>query len=232
MPNDTPDYIPIGQWAEEDQPRQKMVIKGRDVLSDSELIAILIGSGTKNISAVDLAKKILAAADNDLNQLAKMNVNQLKKFPGMGEAKAVAIIAALELGRRRKAEDAPLKKLVTSRDVFEYIKADMMDLGHEEFWVIYLNRANTVKRKLKISEGGISGTVADSRIIFKHALEEMASSIVLVHNHPSGNMTPSPEDILLTRKIIEAGRLLNISIIDHIIVSNNSYYSFADSGKI
>ncbi|MCV9388695.1 RadC family protein [Reichenbachiella ulvae] len=222
--------LTIKKWAEEDRPREKLILKGKATLSDAELIAILIGSGTAKMSAVQVSQEILASTENNLNQLAKLSLHDLKKFNGIGEAKAIAIIAALEIGRRRK-ESEPQKrvKILSSEDLYQYMKANLLDLPHEEFWVCYLNRANQVIKKEQISTGGVSGTVVDSKIIFKRALEELASSIVLVHNHPSGNIQPSQQDIQLTKKLKEAGRILEIPVIDHIIFTDHNYFSFADS---
>ncbi|WP_187263082.1 RadC family protein [Pontibacter beigongshangensis] len=221
----------IKGWAEEDRPREKLLLKGKAALSDAELIAILIGSGTPKLTAVDVAKLILAAVNNDLNELAKLSVNDLKKHKGIGEAKAIAIVSALELGRRRKETQATAKTRITcSTDIYNYIKPQLLDLPHEEFWIILLNRANIVMRKEAISTGGVAGTVADPKIIFKKALEQLASSVILVHNHPSGNLKPSAADIALTKKMKEAGTLLDLPILDHIIFTDNDYYSFADEG--
>ncbi|HYG38548.1 MAG TPA: DNA repair protein RadC [Cytophagales bacterium] len=225
--------LKILSWAEEDRPREKLLLKGRSALSDAELIAILIGSGTKSLSAVDLAKVILNKVNNDLNELARLSVKDLEKFKGIGEAKAISIVSALELGRRRK-ETEPTKKLkiTCSQDVFECIRPQLMDIGHEEFWIILLNRANVVSNKIQISTGGISGTVADPKIIFKQALDHLASAIILVHNHPSGNLNPSQADIDLTKKLKEAGKFLEIPVLDHLIFTNDGFYSFADKGML
>ncbi len=223
----------IKDWNPEDRPREKLLLKGTSALSDAELIAILIGSGTANLSAVDVSKKILLHGKNNLNELAKLSVKELMKVKGIGEAKAITIIAALELGRRRKEVDVEEKpKINTSKDAFDLIKGDLMDLPHEEFWVLLLNRASRVIKKKRVSEGGVSGTVADPRIIFKMALEELASGIVVAHNHPSGNLTPSQSDINLTKKLKEAGKLLDIQLFDHVIVGEQKYFSFADEGLV
>jgi DNA repair protein RadC len=225
--------LKILNWAEEDRPREKLLLKGRAALSDAELIGILIGSGTRSMSAVDLSKHILNSTGNDLNELARLNVKDLQKFKGIGEAKAISIISALELGRRRK-ESEPVKKakITSSEDIYNLMKPNLMDLSHEEFWVILLNRANHVLKKVQISSGGVSGTVADPKLIFKTALENLASSIILVHNHPSGNLKPSEADDSLTKKLKYAGALLDIPVLDHIIFTNNKYFSFADENKI
>ena len=223
----------ILSWAEEDRPREKLLLKGKSALSDAELIAILIGSGTKSLSAVDVGKKILHEASNNLNELARFSVKDLKKIKGIGEAKAITIVSALELGRRRKEEDFKDKiKISSSNDIYELIKPELMDLPKEEFWIILLNRANRLIKKEQISSGGISGTVADPKIIFKAALDQYASSIILVHNHPSGNLKPSQADINLTKKMKEAGKLLEIPVLDHIIFSDEGYLSFADEGML
>lgn len=223
----------IPQWAEEDRPREKLLLKGKNALSDAELIAILLGSGTREISAVELAKKLLHLADNNLDRLARMTANELSRLKGIGPAKAVTIVSALELGRRRKNTGNQVKpRIHSSEDVFMLLKPDLLDLLHEEFWVVALNRANDVLKKIRISSGGISGTVADPKIIFKQALDISASSIILVHNHPSGNLKPSEADIRLTRKMKESGNLLEMPVLDHIIFSNNRYFSFADEGLL
>ena len=227
------DHLRIPQWAEDDRPREKLLLKGRSSLSDAELLAILLGTGIKSLSAVDLAKQILKQADHNLNSLARLSVKDLTKIKGIGEAKAISIVSALELGRRRKESIQPGSPRITnSIDVVELMKQDLMDLNHEEFWIIILNRANYVLRKDQISRGGISGTVADPKLIFKSALDYGGSSIILAHNHPSGNLQPSQADITLTRTLKEAGKFLEIPVLDHIIVSDNSYFSFADEGMI
>ncbi|MBL1179800.1 MAG: DNA repair protein RadC [Bacteroidetes bacterium] len=221
----------IKMWAEGDRPREKLMLKGKSTLSDAELLAILIGSGYKEKSAVEVSKHILASAENNLNHLAKLSVNDLTKIKGIGEAKAITLIAALELGRRRKDESLPEKPtLSSSKDAYNIICSHLLDLSHEEFWVIYLNRANRLIKKSAIGKGGTSGTVADSKIIFKTAVELLASSVILCHNHPSGNLQPSREDKMLTQKIKEAGLLLDIQLLDHIIIAANTYFSFADEG--
>ncbi|MFY7908715.1 MAG: RadC family protein [Emticicia sp.] len=221
----------ILSWAEEDRPREKLLLKGKAALSDAELIAILIGSGTRELSAVDLSKLILQSVKNNLNELAKLSINDLMKFKGIGDAKAISIAAALELGRRRKESDVIKKaKVSSSADAYEAIRPYLMDLQHEQFWVLLLNRANEVIRPQQISIGGVSGTVADPKMIFKAAIEHLASAIILVHNHPSGNLTPSQADKDLTKKVKEAGRTLDIPVLDHLIFSDNGYFSFADEG--
>ena len=221
----------IKQWAEEDRPREKLLLKGKSVLSDAELIAIIIGSGTPTISAVDLSKQILHSVDNNLNRLAKLSVNDLMKFKGIGEAKAINIVSALELGRRRKeAEPHKVQKISCSKDAYEIIRPFLQDLSHEEFWILLLDRANQLIKPVSISQGGVAGTVSDPKIIFKHALEALASGVILVHNHPSGNLNPSPADREITQKLVEGGKLLDIKVLDHLIISHRGYYSFADEG--
>lgn len=223
----------IKSWAEADRPREKLLTHGRTVLSDAELIAILIGSGTQSLSAIDVGKNILSEVNNDLNHLAKFSVKELMKFRGIGQAKAISIIAALELGRRRKESAVQEKpKIVSSQDAYDLLKSVMLDLHHEEFWVIMLNRANRVIRMKRVSSGGISGTVADVKIIFKEAIDQMASALILAHNHPSGNRNPSEEDVRLTRKMKESGQLLDIPVLDHIVFAEDKYYSFADEAML
>jgi DNA repair protein RadC len=223
----------IKSWAEEDRPREKLVGKGRQILSEAELIAILIGSGSRDETAVELSKRILSAVGNNLNELAKLGVKELTKFKGVGEAKAVSIVAALELGRRRReSEIIRREKITTSRDVYDSLKGKIADLPHEEFWLIILNRANAIVKKELISRGGVTGTVVDTKLIFKAALEHYASSIVICHNHPSGNLKPSEADIKITKSIKEAGKIMEIPLIDHLIITENGYYSFADEGVI
>jgi len=223
----------IKSWSPEDRPREKLLSKGISSLSDAELIAILIGSGTAKLSAVDVAKKVLAYVENNLDSLAKLTVKELMKAKGIGEAKAITIVAALELGRRRKDQSPDEKpKIDGSKTAFDLIKGDLMDLPHEEFWVILLNRANRMIRKKRVSEGGVSGTVADPKIIFKLAVDELASGIIVVHNHPSGNLKPSESDVNLTKKIKEAGKVLEIAMLDHLIIAHDRFFSFADEGLI
>ena len=220
-------------WAEDDRPREKLALKGKAVLSDAELLAILIGSGSKNESAVELCKRILASINNNLNALGKLSVQQLSEFKGIGEAKAISIIAALELGRRRKNEDAKeLSKITSSKSVFDIMQPLIGELAYEEFWVLFLNNSMKVLHKSQLSKGGITGTVVDVRLIFKLALEQNATSIILVHNHPSGSLQPSETDFEVTKKIKIAGKTLDISVIDHIIITETSYYSFKDEAKI
>jgi DNA repair protein RadC len=230
MSNFTPSF-PITSWSEADKPREKLLEKGRSVLSDAELIGILIGSGSKNESAVELAKRILNSIDNDLNELGKLSVNDFTKFKGIGEAKAIAIVAALELGRRRKDKgSAERAKISRSKDAFDLISNQFEDLMHEEFWVLYLDRSNKIITKQNLSKGGVSGTVVDARLLFKQAVECLASGIVLCHNHPSGNLKPSEEDLKLTKRLKEAAKLLDMVILDHLILAGKDFYSFADNG--
>ncbi len=225
--------ITIKSWAEEDRPREKLLALGRRSLSDAELIAILIGSGSTTESAVDLTKRILHSCSNNLDSLAKQSVQDLCKFRGIGEAKAITIIAAMELGRRLKeTEVVNTTKINSSKDGFNLLAPYFADLMHEEFWVIMLNRGNKVMHKTLISKGGQAGTIADPKIIFKAALEYNAAAIVLAHNHPSGNLKPSQADLDLTKKLKAAGSLLEISILDHLIFANSSYLSFADEGYL
>lgn len=223
--------MPIKSWAEDDRPREKMLLKGRAALSDAELISILVSSGSREDSAVSLSKKILALSGNSLNDLGKLSIADLKKIKGIGEAKAVKIVAALELGRRRKEEAFPEPaRIQTSKDSFRFFEPILADLPNEEFWVMLLNSRSKMVGYKRISEGGVNATIADAKIIFKYALEHLATSVVLCHNHPSGNKEPSESDIMLTQKLKRAGKLLEISIVDHIIIADKSYFSFADAG--
>ena len=223
--------FPIKSWAEDDKPREKLMNKGKAALSDAELIAILIGSGSRNESAVDLSKRILASVNNNLNALGKLTIQQLIAFKGIGEAKAITILAATELGRRRRAEETiELKKISSSKEVFNLMQPIIGELPHEEFWVLYLNNSNKVIYKSQISKGGITGTVADTRIIFKIALEQNAVGLILTHNHPSGNLKPSDADISITKKLKTAANQLDFTILDHIIITENGFYSFNDEG--
>jgi DNA repair protein RadC len=224
---------PIKQWAKDDRPREKLLSKGAENLSNSELLAILIHNGTKQKTAVDLGKEILKLGKDNLNELGKLSVKQLMKVKGIGEAKAIGIAAALELGRRRQTA-ASLEKVVitSSTEIANYLRVALQDYRHEVFAVIFLNRANKINHFEIISHGGITGTVADPRVILKRALEEDAVSLILSHNHPSGSLKPSRADEALTIKIKEAANLLDIRVIDHIIVSEEGYYSFADEGLL
>lgn len=223
----------IKSWAEEDRPREKLMEKGRHVLTEAELIAILIGSGSKDETAVELSKRILASVGNNLNDLGKLGVGEFVKFKGIGEAKAISVMAALELGRRRKETELVKRdKISISKDVFDIMKPIMIDLPHEEFWLLILNRANRVIKKELISRGGVSGTVVDTKIIFKAAVENYASSIIICHNHPSGNLKPSEADVRITKNIKEAGKLMEIPLLDHLIIAENGFYSFSDEGMM
>lgn len=225
--------ISIKSWKEEDRPREKLLLHGRRNLSDAELIAILIGSGNKQESAVALSKRILNVHANDLNQLGKLSVQELARFKGIGTAKAISIIAALELGRRRKEQSSVEKpKISSSRDAYELLAPQFRDLAHEEFWVLLLNRANLVLARHLVSKGGQAGTIADPKIIFNLALLGHASAILLAHNHPSGSLKPSTSDCELTTKLIAGARLLDLHILDHLIFTDTGFFSFADEGLI
>lgn len=225
--------ITIKSWALEDRPREKLLDKGRHLLSDAELIAILIGSGSRDETAVELSKRILVNVNNNLNELGKLSVSELMKFKGIGEAKAISIIAALELGRRRKdAEQLKRDKITSSQDVFNIMQPHLIDLPHEEFWLLMLNRSNLLVKKELISRGGIAGTVVDTKIVFKTAINNYASSIIVCHNHPSGNTQPSDADIRLTKTLQEAGKIMEIPLLDHLIITENKYYSFGDEGLL
>src|SRR5688500_2612110 len=224
---------PIRQWAKDDKPREKLLSKGSEALSDSELLAILINQGSKEKSAVELAKDVIRLGKNNLNELGKISIKELMKIKGIGEAKAITIAAALELGRRRQAGNSLEKPIVSnSSDVANYLQTILKDYTHEVFAVIFLNRANKINHFEIVSKGGITGTVADPRIILKKALEEDAVNLILCHNHPSGSLRPSKADEELTTKIKEAAKYFDIKVIDHIIVSDNGYYSFADEGLL
>jgi len=223
----------IKLWAEADRPREKLLLNGRRHLTDAELIAILIGSGSRDETAVDLSKRILASCDNDLDLLGKVSVQDLSKFRGIGEAKAISIVAALELGRRRKeGESKKIVKIAASKDAFDNLYPVFADLNHEEFWILMLNRANIIIGKHLISKGGLAGTIADPKVIFKTALEHNAAYVILAHNHPSGNLKPSHEDISLTKRLVEAGKILDLNVLDHLIFANRLYLSFGDEGLI
>ena len=225
--------IPISKWDKMDKPREKLMDKGKDALSDAELIAILLGSGNREKSAVELARDILNQNENNLNTLARLSISDLMKFKGIGEAKAISIAAALELGRRRRASEViRQKKIKTSNDAFEYMQPVLDNKPYEEFWVIMLNRANRIISRQMISSGSLTGSLADPRKIFKLALEQLAASLILAHNHPSGSLIPSDSDKKITTKIKNAGKLMDISILDHIIIGDGAYYSFADEGLL
>lgn len=223
--------IKISELAEEDRPREKLLLKGKSALTDAELIAILIGSGTPSMSAVDLSKHILKNVDYDLASLAKMSIQDLKKFKGIGEAKAITIVAAMELGRRRKEQEPVIKPRITSsREIYELMKPELFDEVVEHFYLILLSRSNQVIKKQLISQGGTAGTVVDVKIVFKIALEHLAQSIILVHNHPSGNLAPSEQDKRLTERLVKTGRDLDLPVLDHVIFGDRGYFSFADEG--
>lgn len=224
---------PITSWKEEDKPREKLLLKGKAALINAELLAILIGSGTPKVTAVELCTEIMNFVNNDLSQLGKLSVKDLMKFKGIGEAKAITIVASMELGRRRQAENLPnISKIKSSKDIYHILLADLSDLISEEFWVIYLNNSNKVIGKEKLSAGGITGTVVDVRLLFKSAIDRLATSIILAHNHPSGTLRPSQADIKLTNKVKEAGKILDVQLLDHLIVADTGYYSFADEGSL
>ncbi|WP_339868832.1 DNA repair protein RadC [uncultured Algoriphagus sp.] len=223
--------IKISQLAEEDRPREKLLLKGRSALTDAELIAILIGSGTPSVSAVDLSKHILGNVNYDLRALAKLSIQDLKKFKGIGEAKAISIIAAMELARRRKDSEPVVKpKISSSQDIYDLMRPELLDEQVEYFYLILLNRGNQVTKKYLVSQGGTAGTVVDPKIVFKIALEHLAQSIILVHNHPSGNLSPSEQDKRLTQRLVKVGRELDLPVLDHVIFTDSGYFSFADDG--
>lgn len=223
----------IKNWSQDDQPREKLRDKGKATLSDAELLAILIGSGTRNESAVELCKRILASVDNNLNALGKLSMKQLMEFKGIGEAKAITIIAALELGRRRRSEEAlQQKKISSSLSVFELMQPIIGELPHEEFWILYMNNSNKVIQKNQLSKGGITGTLVDVRLALKTAIEVGAVGLILAHNHPSGSLKPSEADKQITQKLKLAADSLDIKVIDHLIITEKAYFSFADEGLI
>ncbi|WP_026452578.1 RadC family protein [Aequorivita capsosiphonis] len=223
----------IKNWNEDDRPREKMLLKGRVALSDAELVAILIGSGSRNESAVSLSQRILASVDNNLSELGRLSIAALMEFKGIGEAKAISIAAATELGRRRRTGEAlERKKITSSNSVFEFIQPIIGELPHEEFWILYLNNSNKVIRNVQLSKGGITGTVVDVRLAFKEALQIGAVGIILAHNHPSGTLKPSQADIQLTKKLKIAGDSLDIKVLDHLIITEKAYFSFADENML
>ena len=223
----------IKDWNEDDRPREKLMAQSKAALTDAELVAILIGSGNREESAVALSQRILASANNNLDTLGKFSVKELMQFKGIGEAKAISIVAAMELGRRRKESGAvQLKKITSSQSVFHLMQPVIGDLPHEEFWVVYVNNSNKVLRKLQLSKGGITGTLVDVRLTFKNALEIGAVAIILVHNHPSGTLKPSQADKNLTEKIKIAGQSLDVKVLDHLIITEEAYFSFADEGVL
>ena len=219
--------------AEDDRPREKFLLKGKSALSDSELLAIILGSGNNEDSAVEVARKILASVDYNWQKLSKLSIKDLMKFKGIGEAKAISVAAALEIGRRKAAQEIPEKEKVTSvNDLYKIFSQYLSDLQTEEFWAIFLNQKNHVIYKTQISKGGISGTLVDVRVIFRIAIEHFATSVVVAHNHPTGNLTPSQPDISITRRIKEAGDLLDIKLLDHLIIGENSFFSFSEQGLL
>lgn len=225
--------LTIKDWAVEDRPREKMLQKGIGSLSDAELIAILLRSGNTDETAVTVAQRLLTLAQNNLNELGKFSLHQIMQIKGIGEAKAISVLAALELGRRRKAVEALNKERITSsRNVIEVFQPMLADLPHEEFWVLLLNKANKVIDKVRVSQGGVAGTVVDVRIIVKAAVEKLASSIIIAHNHPSGNPKPSDKDISITQKLKDAANLFDITVLDHLIITDNECYSFADNSNL
>ncbi|WP_335976956.1 RadC family protein [Gaetbulibacter jejuensis] len=224
-----PTSFSIKHWSQDDQPREKLRDKGKATLSDAELVAILIGSGNKEESAVELSKRILANVGNNLNELGKLSLKQLMDFKGIGEAKAITIAAAMELGRRRRGEEAlERKKITSSISVFELMQPVIGELPHEEFWIVYLNNSNKVIQKQQLSKGGITGTLVDVRLVMKNALELGATGLILAHNHPSGTLKPSEADKQLTQKLKYAGESLDIKVLDHLIITEKAYFSFAD----
>ncbi len=224
-----PTSLSIKNWSDDDKPREKLLQKGKSVLSDAELIAILIGSGSRNESAVGLSKRILASVDNNLNNLGKLSIKQLIQFKGIGEAKAVTIAAALEIGRRRRGEEAQkITNITSSASVFELLQPIMGELEHEEFWIVYLNNSNKVLHTAQLSKGGITGTLVDVRLVMRQALELGAVALVLAHNHPSGTLKPSAADKQITQKLKAAAMALDIKILDHLIITQKDYFSFAD----
>ena len=232
MPDKSTSF-PIKHWSLDDRPREKLLNKGKDALSDAELLSILIGSGNSEESAVALCKRIFSSTGNNLSKLGRLSVNQLMEFKGIGEAKAVTIVAALELGRRRRGGEA-LKnsKIASSVSVFELMQPIIGELPHEEFWIIYMNNSNKVIQKLQLSKGGITGTLVDVRLVLKNALEVGATNIILVHNHPSGTLNPSNADKQITKKLKMAGESLDIKVLDHLIITEKTYFSFADEGVL
>ncbi|MGV3636669.1 MAG: RadC family protein [Flavobacteriales bacterium] len=225
--------LSIPEWSKDDRPRERLLARGAKALSDAELVAILIRSGTPTDSALDLARIILNKADNDLHKLAALGVNELMRIHGVGEAKAMSIVAALELGQRRRDLTVSQRPLISdSRSAFELLQPVLGDLPYEEFWLLLLDRGNRLMNRCKVSQGGMHGTVADPKLIFREALDQRASSVILCHNHPSGQLRPSAEDIHLTRKLVEGGRFLDIAVQDHLIVTSSGYYSFADNGQL
>ena len=223
----------IKYWAEDDRPREKLILKGKIALSDAELLAIIIGSGTRKKSAVELSKEILSSYGNNLSEFSRVQFSDLLKFSGIGEAKAINIIAALELGRRRQGSEAPQKlKVLGAPMVYQHLKPFLGDLNHEEFYVIMLNHANEIIHTKQVSKGGMSSTIVDGKIIFNMALTFQASAIIISHNHPSGNLNPSSQDIELTKSLREFGKYIDLPLLDHLIFTDNGYFSFAEQGLL
>jgi DNA repair protein RadC len=217
--------------AEDDRPREKFLLKGKNSLSDSELLAIIMGSGSRDETAVELARKILASVNNNWHQLSLLTIKDLTKFKGVGEVKAISIATALEIGKRRASQEIPEKpQISSSKDAYQILKLHLADLRTEEFWAVFLNQSNKVIHLAQLTQGGINQSIVDIRIVFKTALEHFATGIIISHNHPSGNLKPSTEDIDITKKVKEAGNLMNIQLLDHLIITQNSYLSFADEG--
>ncbi|RMZ59954.1 DNA repair protein RadC [Chryseobacterium nematophagum] len=219
--------------AEDDRPREKFLLKGKNSLSDSELLAIIMGSGNKDESAVELARRILTSVDNNWNQLSLLSVKDLVKFKGIGEVKAISIATALEIGRRRASQDIPEKITISnSRDAYNVLKNYLSDLRTEEFWAIFLNQSNKVIHVAQLTHGGISQSIVDVRILFKTALDHFATTVIIAHNHPSGSLDPSKDDMQITQKISGGGKTLSIQLLDHLIITQNSYFSFSDEGLL
>ena len=225
--------VPISQWASGDQPREKLIKIGAENLSDTELIATLLGSGSGKYNAIELARQVLISVDQNLEELGALEYHDLIQVPGIGNAKAIALLSAIELGRRRSGYSPPRRfKINGSQHIYKLMQPKLLDKKMEVFWVVYLNRAHLVIKTQQISQGGVSGTLVDPKLIFKHALNQLASVIVLVHNHPSGQLNPSEADIRLTKKLVAAGKLMEIPVVDHLIFTNSGYFSFADEGLI
>lgn len=232
-PDPKRDYIPINKWDEESRPREKWLKRGIDALTNAELLAILMRSGTRRLSAVDLAKEILSTVDQRLLRLSRMSLTEIMQFKGIGEAKGMTILAALELGKRRRLEEGEeLPSIKSSRDAYKILSPLLEDLSQEEFWFLLLNRKNSVIKRVKLSVGGISGTVVDKRLLFKQAIECLSSGIILAHNHPSGNLKPSRADLKITHDIQAAGKVLDIQLLDHLIITSSGYMSMADEGML
>ncbi|MBP7273148.1 MAG: DNA repair protein RadC [Saprospiraceae bacterium] len=226
--------LTIKAWAEDDRPREKLLLKGRHTLTDAELLAILLGSGSRNETAVALAQRILNTVDNNLDELGKLPMAKFLTFRGIGEAKAITLQAAMELGRRRQASEPLQRKTITSsRDAFQLLAPLVQDLPHEECWVLLLNRANKIITQERVSIGGVSGTVIDAKLVFKKALEVLASGVIIIHNHPSGNPQPSEADKKITTQLMQAAKLLDMQVLDHLVIAaNGTYYSFSDAGLL